>query len=80
MTDLWNPHVESSEKLGQHRWAIERTIASLFSYHRLAIRYERKANHFCAFLVLGATLTCFKRLAKLAALLYGPNGTDVTLG
>ena len=57
--------VESSDKLGRHRWVIERTMAWLFGYRRLAIRYERNANNFCAFLTLGAALTCFKRLIKL---------------
>ena len=56
--------IESSTKLGKHRWVIERTIGWLFGYHRLAIRYERYANHFCAFLTLGATLTCYKKLAR----------------
>lgn len=37
--------IESSQKLGKHRWVIERTIAWLFGYHRLSIRYERYANH-----------------------------------
>ena len=55
---------ESSTHLGRHRWVIERTIAWLFGYRRLAVRYERKANHFCAFLTLAAALTCFKNLAK----------------
>lgn len=58
--------IESSEKLGKHRWVIERSIAWLFGYRRLGIRYERKANHFCAFLTLAAALTCYKKLAKLA--------------
>ena len=57
--------IESSKKLGRHRWVIERSIAWLFGYHRLAIRYERSAHHFCAFLTLAATLTCFKKLAKM---------------
>jgi transposase len=56
--------IESSQKLGKHRWVIERSIAWLFGYHRLSIRYERYANHFCAFLTLAATLTCYKKLAK----------------
>jgi transposase len=56
--------IESSKRLGQHRWVIERTIAWLFNYRRLSIRYERKANHFLAFLTLAATLTCYKKLAK----------------
>ena len=56
--------IESSEKLGRHRWAIERTMAWLFGYRRLTIRYERKAKHFCGFLTLAAALTCFKKLTK----------------
>lgn len=36
--------IESSTKLGKHRWVIERSIAWLFGYHRLAIRYERYAT------------------------------------
>lgn len=58
--------VESSTKLGRHRWVIERSIAWLFGYRRLSIRYERYANHFCAFLTLAATLTCYKKLRKAA--------------
>ncbi|GAB3359381.1 hypothetical protein GCM10027360_20410 [Amycolatopsis echigonensis] len=56
--------VESSTKLGKHRWVIERCIAWLFGYRRLTIRYERKASHFLAFLTLGAALTCYKKLRK----------------
>lgn len=56
--------IESSEKLGQHRWVIERSIAWLFGDHRLSIRYDRYTNHFCAFLTLAAALTCFKALAQ----------------
>jgi hypothetical protein len=43
---------------------IERSIAWLFGYRRLSIRYERKVNHFSAFLTLAATLVCYKKLAK----------------
>jgi transposase len=56
--------IESSKKLGKHRWVIERSMAWLFGYRRLSIRYERHANHFCGFLTLAATLTCFKKLTK----------------
>ncbi|MDT7803610.1 MAG: hypothetical protein QOI78_7043, partial [Actinomycetota bacterium] len=34
-------------------------------YRRLTLRYERKAEHFLAFLLLGAALTCHKKLRKL---------------
>ena len=36
--------VESSTTLGKHRWVIERSIAWLFGYRRLTIRYERHAH------------------------------------
>ncbi|TLW93975.1 transposase [Saccharomonospora piscinae] len=51
-----------SQRLGRHRWKIERTIAWLTGYRRLTIRYERAANHFAAFLTLAATLTSWKKL------------------
>jgi transposase len=57
--------IESSEKLGKHRWVIERTMAWLTGYRRLTLRYERQADHFLAFLTLGAALTCYKKLRKL---------------
>ena len=54
--------VETSEKLGRHRWVIERSLAWLTGYRRLTLRYERAARLFTAFLTLAATLTCYKRL------------------
>jgi IS5 family transposase len=56
--------IETSTKLGRHRWVIESTIAWLFGRRRLTARYERKAPLFGAFLSLAATLTCYNRLAK----------------
>jgi transposase len=58
--------IESSQRLGRHRWRIERTISWIFGYRRLTIRYERKATYLAAFLSLAASLTCYKKLAKLA--------------
>ncbi|MER6692075.1 IS5 family transposase [Streptomyces minutiscleroticus] len=59
------PGIESGERLGRHRWKIERSLAWLFGYRRLTVRYERKDTHFLAFLGLAAALTCYKKLAKL---------------
>ncbi|MEU0506002.1 IS5 family transposase [Nocardia sp. NPDC005998] len=59
--------IEPSDRLGRHRWVIERTISWLTGYHRLNIRYDRKATHFLAFLTLAATLTDYKKLAKATA-------------
>ncbi|AYF75130.1 hypothetical protein D7D52_16085 [Nocardia yunnanensis] len=33
-------------------------------YHRLTIRYDRKATHFLGFLTLAAALICYKKLVK----------------
>lgn len=61
------PGIESGERLGRHRWKIERSIAWLFGYRRLTVRYERKGSRFLTFLGLAAAaLTCYKKLAKLA--------------
>ncbi|MDL4819312.1 IS5 family transposase [Actinomadura sp. OS1-43] len=57
--------VESSERLGRHRWMIERTPAWLFGYRRLTVRYERHGHLFNAFLALAAAITCYKKLTKL---------------
>jgi transposase len=59
--------IESTERLGRHRWVIERTISWLTGYHRLNIRYERKGTHFLGFLTLAAALTCYKKLTKAKA-------------
>lgn len=59
------PGIESSERLGRHRWKIERSFAWLFDYRRLAVRYERKSSLFLAFLGLADTLTGYKELSKL---------------
>ncbi|EID56310.1 transposase family protein [Saccharomonospora xinjiangensis XJ-54] len=34
--------IESSQKLGRHRWVVERAISWLLNYRRLAQRWERK--------------------------------------
>jgi transposase len=57
--------VESNQRLGRHRWKVERSIAWLTGYRRLSPRYERTASHYCAFLTLAAALTCYKQLAKV---------------
>jgi transposase len=55
--------IDTGERLGRHRWKIERTIAWLTGYRRLTIRYERHASLYGAFLSLAAALTCWKKLA-----------------
>jgi len=56
--------VGSSQRLGRHRWVVERTLAWLSCYRRLCVRYERRADIHEAFLELGCALVCFKRLRR----------------
>jgi transposase len=46
--------VESSQRLGRHRWKVERSLAWLLANRRLTIRYERRADIPTAFLHLAA--------------------------
>ncbi len=55
--------IESSQRLGRHRWVIERTLAWLNRYRRLTIRYERRVDIHQAFLTLGCALICFNHLS-----------------
>ncbi|WDT90326.1 hypothetical protein H0E86_00040 [Streptomyces sp. SCSIO-PteL053] len=59
------PEIESSERLGRHRWKIKRPIAGVFGYRRFTVRYERKGPRFLAFLGLAVAQTCYKKPAKL---------------
>ena len=54
--------IDASQRLGRHRWVVERTLSWLSQYRRLTIRYERRADIHDAFLTLGCALICFKAL------------------
>ncbi len=54
--------LDSSERLGKHRWVVERTLAWLNRFRRLTIRYERRADIHEAFLRLGCILICWNFL------------------
>ncbi|MFB7031978.1 MULTISPECIES: IS5 family transposase [unclassified Streptomyces] len=56
--------IEPSNRLGRHRWVIERTVSWLAGYRRLHRRYERKACHFLAFAGIASALICYRRLTK----------------
>ncbi len=57
--------VESSQRLGRHRWVVERTVSWLAGCRRLHRRNERKAEHFLAFVGLAAAFVSYCRLAAL---------------
>ena len=47
--------VDSSQRLGRHRWVVKQTLGWLLSYKRLALRYDRST----------ATITALARLAVI---------------
>jgi transposase len=56
--------VDSSARLGRHRWTIERTIAWLGGWRRLRIRYDRSDERFFAFALLTCSIICFNALQR----------------
>jgi hypothetical protein len=57
--------IESSQRLGRHRWKVERSLAWLLANRRLTIRYERRADILTAFLHLACALICARKLRPL---------------
>lgn len=56
--------VETSQRLGRHRWVVERTLAWLTQFRRLTDRYERRRDIHEAFLSLGCSLICFNAVTQ----------------
>ena len=56
--------VDSSARLGRHRWVVERTFAWLDQFRRLTIRYERRHDIHDAFLSLGCSLICLNAITR----------------
>jgi transposase len=64
--------VESSARLGRHRWRVERALSWLSCYRRLGVRWDRDSERWFAFVLLACALVCFNRLSgghQLPALL-----------
>ena len=57
--------IDSSAKLGRHRWVVERTFAHLNRLRRLSTRYERRKDLHDAFFTLGCCLLAFNHLSRL---------------
>jgi transposase len=57
--------VESKERLGRHRWVIERTFSWLNKQRRLMIRFDRWASHYVGFFQLACALICWNHLSRL---------------
>ena len=55
--------VESSERLGRFRWVVERSLAWVVAFRKLAIRFDRQAASVLGFLHLACALICLRYLA-----------------
>jgi transposase len=56
--------IEPKDRLGRHRWVVERTLAWLNQFRRLTARYERRQDIHEAFLSLGCSLICFNAVVR----------------
>jgi IS5 family transposase len=57
--------VESSTRLGRHRWIVESCLSRLTRNRRLVRRYDRKAEHFQGFVDIACALVSYRRLQKI---------------
>jgi transposase len=57
--------VDAGEKLGRHRWKVERSLSWLHRFRRLRVRDERRADIHQAFLLLGAALLTWDAIQRL---------------
>ncbi|MCO1660993.1 IS5 family transposase [Pseudonocardia humida] len=58
--------IEDSSRLGRVRWVVERTMAWLLSFRRLALRHDRSRDTVEALLSLACALICLRRLPPSA--------------
>jgi IS5 family transposase len=54
--------IERNDRLGKHRWVVERSHAWLSGYGKLRIRFERAVLTHVALLSLACCITCIRAL------------------
>ena len=59
--------IDSSERLGRHRWVVERTFSWLLGCRRLGVRYERRAGLLQGLRDLACALICLHWLTPTLA-------------
>ncbi|MFI6244560.1 hypothetical protein ACIBEF_32575 [Micromonospora sp. NPDC050795] len=57
--------IDSSARLGQHRYVIERCLEWTTRFRRLVRRYDRTASHFLGLLHLACAVICYRRAIRL---------------
>jgi DDE family transposase len=56
--------IEPSQRLGRHRYVVERSLAWLVGYRRLQVRYERRADILLGLVQLACALICLNHLHR----------------
>ena len=56
--------MDSSQRLGRHRWVVERTHAWMARLRRLTVRYEEREDIHLAFTPLGCALVCLNQIKR----------------
>ena len=54
--------IESSARLGRHRWKVERSLSWPNCFRRPQVRWDRDSGRFFAFVLVACALVCFNRL------------------
>jgi IS5 family transposase len=54
--------MERNDRLGAHRWVVERTHAWLAAFGKLRTRFERSVHTHMALLSLGCCVICVRQL------------------
>jgi hypothetical protein len=54
--------IESSTRLGRHRWKVERSLSWLSCFRRLLVGWDRCSGRWFAFVLVACALVCFNRL------------------
>jgi transposase len=56
--------IESSARLGRHRWKVERALSWLSCFRLLEVRWDRDSGRWFAFMLVACALVCFNRLSS----------------
>lgn len=54
--------IEPSQRLGRHRWRVERALSWVSCFRRLQVRWDRGSGRWFAFVLVACALVCFNRL------------------
>lgn len=57
--------IERNDRLGRHRWVVERTHAWLAAFGKLRVRFERSIQTHMALLCLACSVICVRVLMQL---------------